>query len=462
MDYLRQLFRVDSIVEINIRDTQYYPAKILQLIGDGHTYKVQYLACFADQELTTPLISVVPVSAMRPLPPLLTDRTFKVQDIVDVMLRGNWIKGCYIATLRGPPDQYVVFVPEHGNIFSYQIRFHGDWLAFPVYGFPIKNEHGKLPGLWVLPISLRPPQPNVPQIAAAEDNHMRREMNLATEHQQDEAYDNSGATWWRRELLGQGAYASVYLATSRNQMHPLTMAVKSALVSKSSSLQREKQIYDNLNGSSPYVIQCYGEETTSNNKGETFYNLLLEYASGGTLCGHIDRLYSYGGRLPESDVKRFTKCILEGIYEIHRHGYVHCDLKPQNVLLVSTDEIGVFVPKIADFGLAKQVGDPDFMGGTLMYMAPETATDDIQDCDCDIWALGCIVYEMLAGSPLWYGYDSTTNELKTSIAYVLPGFPCEISTDARNFLGKCLDKNKKFRWSAEMLLNHAFVDRIHY
>ncbi|XP_050232611.1 uncharacterized protein LOC126681192 [Mercurialis annua] len=172
MNYLRQLFRVDSIVEINIRNAQYYPAKILELIGDGHTYKVQYLARFADQELTTPIISVVPVWAMRPLPPLLTDRSFKVQDIVDVMFKGSWLKGYYIATLRGP-DQYVVFVPEHGNIFSDQIRFHGDWLAFPVYGFPIKSEHDKLPGLKVLPISLRHPQPNVPQIAAAEDNRDR-------------------------------------------------------------------------------------------------------------------------------------------------------------------------------------------------------------------------------------------------------------------------------------------------
>ncbi|XP_050232925.1 mitogen-activated protein kinase kinase kinase 20-like [Mercurialis annua] len=290
---------------------------------------------------------------------------------------------------------------------------------------------------------------------------------LATEHgehQQYKAYDNSGATWWRRELLGQGAYASVYLAISkkpksRNQMRPVTMAVKSAVVSKSSSLQKEKQIYDHLDGSSPYVIQCYGEEITSNHRGETFYNLLLEYASGGTLSSHIERSYSCGSGLPESDVKRFTKCILEGIYEIHRHGYVHCDLKPENVLLVSTDESGVFVPKIADFGLAKKVDDPDFVGGTLMYMAPETTTDNIQDCGCDIWALGCIVYEMLTGSPLWYGYDSTTDELATSIAdrYKLPEMPCEISRDASAFLEKCLAKNKSFRWSAEMLLNHAFM-----
>ncbi|XP_050232610.1 mitogen-activated protein kinase kinase kinase 20-like [Mercurialis annua] len=297
---------------------------------------------------------------------------------------------------------------------------------------------------------------------------LKRKRILAStelgEHQQNKAYDNSGATWWRRELLGEGGYASVYLAISkkpksRNLMRPVTMAVKSAVVSKSSSLLKEKQIFDHLDGSSPYVLQCYGEETTSNSKGETFHNLLLEYASGGTLSSHIERSYSYGGGLPELDVKRFTKCILEGIYEIHRHGYVHCDLKPENVLLVSTDESGVFVPKIADFGLAKKVGDPDFMGGTLMYMAPETATDDIQDCGCDIWALGCIVYEMLTGSPLWYGYDSTTNELMTSIAdrYELPEMPCDISRDARAFLERCLAKNKRFRWSAGMLLNHAFM-----
>ncbi|XP_043808789.1 mitogen-activated protein kinase kinase kinase 20-like [Manihot esculenta] len=287
---------------------------------------------------------------------------------------------------------------------------------------------------------------------------------------EEDTLDNHGVAWWRGPLLGKGGSGSVYLAylkkpKSRNAFYRRVMAVKSADVSSSSLLQKEKEAFNHLHDC-PYIIECYGEETTVSKNGQMVYNLLLEYASGGTLANLIRRSGDCG--LPELDVKRYTRSILKGIDYIHSHDYVHRDLKPENVLLVPSGS-GDFVPKIADFGLAKKVQKTkrrmfdSSIAGTILYMAPETLVDNIQESPSDIWALGCIVYEMFTGKPIW-GLDpnESTEELCKRIVdrFKLPEIPSGISKDGKDFLKGCLVKNHKFRFSIEMLLNHPFVSGI--
>ncbi|XP_050235341.1 mitogen-activated protein kinase kinase kinase 20-like [Mercurialis annua] len=289
---------------------------------------------------------------------------------------------------------------------------------------------------------------------------MKRKFDLNTIMEEEEiqfgSVYNNGVSWLRGSLLGKGGFGSVFIAKLKkldlNTMYRPIMAVKSAEVCESSSLQKEKEIYDDLYDS-PYILQCLGEETTTDQYGRKFYNVLLEYASSGTLASLIKK--SGSGGLPESDVKRYTRFILKGIHYIHSHGYVHCDLKPENILLVSNDGSvdGKFVPKIGDFGLAKKIvknrkfGD-SYTGGTIAYMAPETAADQIQETPCDIWGLGCIVFEMLTGNRVW---DSHAD------SYGFPEIPSQVSKDAKDFLKSCLVKNPAFRFTAEMLLDHQFL-----
>ncbi|WCJ40427.1 mitogen-activated protein kinase kinase kinase 21 [Euphorbia peplus] len=197
------------------------------------------------------------------------------------------------------------------------------------------------------------------------------------------------------------------------------------------------------------------------------YNVLLEYASQGSLADLIKR--SRGSGLPELDVRRYTKCILKGIDYIHNNGYVHCDLKPDNVLLVSDENSESFVPKIADFGLAKRSAksnrmkfDPN-IGGTALYMAPETVIDGVREPPCDIWALGCIVYEMLTGNKAWNPKPDMSNDdilEKISDRCELPKIPPNISEEGKGFLKGCLVRNPVFRFTAGMLLIHPFVSGI--
>ncbi|PON75754.1 Serine/threonine protein kinase [Parasponia andersonii] len=280
--------------------------------------------------------------------------------------------------------------------------------------------------------------------------------------------------WVRGENVGRGSFATISIATyvsdhhsnDHNQLLPPLLAVKSSELCSSDSLKNEKQVLDAIGSSTPsyycpHIIRCFGEEQTVE-KGQKFHNLLLEFASGGSLT---DQLKKYGGRLPEPDVRRYTTEILKGISVVHSKGFVHCDLKLENILLFDDG-----VAKIADFGLAKETGPIKKPGGqtgmrceirgTPLYMAPESVNANEYEPPCDIWALGCVVAEMVTGKPAWdHKPGSNIWKLLMRIAGddELPEIPEELSDDGKDFLSKCFVKDPRKRWTAEMLLNHPFV-----
>ncbi|XP_057787180.1 mitogen-activated protein kinase kinase kinase 20-like [Salvia miltiorrhiza] len=259
--------------------------------------------------------------------------------------------------------------------------------------------------------------------------------------------------WFRGEKLGHGSFAQVNLAIPRSQSsfpQPL-MAVKSCGVYLSSSLVNEKFILEELKDC-PEIIRCYGDSYSCEN-GEKLYNVLLEYASGGSLA---DKLKFSGDRtLPEPQVRRYTKALLRGLHYIHKFGYVHCDVKLQNILLSSDGSV-----KIADFGLAKRAGGAAAGGelrGTPMYMSPEMVAGSEQGAPADVWALGCVVAEMASGSPAWSCSDVAALLMRIGVGDEVPEIPGALSAEGRDFLEKCFVKDPRARWTAEMLLNHPFV-----
>ena len=300
----------------------------------------------------------------------------------------------------------------------------------------------------------------------------RRRRGIETSH---------GVTWIRRHKLGQGGYASVYSATSRaaapvvfldgngaSSVMPSEFAVKSAEISESSSLRTELEIYSRLNSSS-YLVRCYGDEITKSDDGKLYYNLLLEKCCGGSL---VSRIRNFGGvGLPENEVRSYTRDIVRGLCYIHHRGYVHCDIKPDNILLVPTC-CDSFRAKIGDFGLAKEAyydKGCSGMRGTCQYISPESVTHKTQCWVSDIWALGCVVTEMITGKLLWCEEseeeeeeeeESDMKDLLRRIAcgYELPElFLSKISEQGRDFCKRCLDRDINERWSAPMLLRHPFL-----
>ncbi|XP_059658757.1 mitogen-activated protein kinase kinase kinase 2-like [Cornus florida] len=154
-------------------------------------------------------------------------------------------------------------------------------------------------------------------------------------------------------------------------------------------------------------------------------------------------------------------------------GYVHCDIKPHNILLVSEDTKSFIIPrlnlkrdkeiaKIADFGLAMKIGKKRSpkLRGTAMYLAPESVRHQEYQPHSDIWAFGCTVLQLITGTSPWHCEPHTQPcDLLYHIGWgkKLPEIPSWVSKEAKDFLEKCLVDDPKSRWSADMLLGHSFV-----
>ncbi|KAJ6774393.1 MITOGEN-ACTIVATED PROTEIN KINASE KINASE KINASE 20 [Salix purpurea] len=257
--------------------------------------------------------------------------------------------------------------------------------------------------------------------------------------------------WVRGQCIGSGSSSRVHLATLKQ--HPLVVAVKSCAESDTSLLENEREVVAEL-GYCPQIIQYFGHSHTVEENNEHLYNLLLEYASGGSLSQKLNK----AGCFQERDVKDYARSILEGLRHIHAKGFVHCDLKLENILLFENEEV-----KIADFGLAKKAGKAQGRAeirGTPLYMAPESVNDNEYESGVDIWALGCVVIEMLTGKPAWNckpGTNMFVLLIRIGKGDESPQIPEELSQQGKDFLSKCFVKDPARRWTAEMLLEHPFV-----
>ncbi|XP_074267454.1 mitogen-activated protein kinase kinase kinase 18-like [Silene latifolia] len=248
------------------------------------------------------------------------------------------------------------------------------------------------------------------------------------------------------KLIGRGSSADVSLGWA----HPSgdVVAVKYAPLSRSSALEKEVEIHSSLK--CDQIIEYKGNEVTLEN-GQFFYNIFMEYASGGTL---IDVIQNKGGGLSESKIQRYTRDILRGLEYVHSKGIVHCDIKGANILVTSG---GV---KIGDFGCSKWVSSVGEIVGTPMYMAPEVARGEQQGYPADVWALGCTVLEMATGLPPWVNISQDPISALYWIGFTgaLPDIPGFLSDGVKDFLDKCLKRDPKERWSVTQLLKHPFFN----
>ncbi|KAL3819782.1 hypothetical protein ACJIZ3_005687 [Penstemon smallii] len=274
--------------------------------------------------------------------------------------------------------------------------------------------------------------------------------------------------WTRGEILGKGGFAFVSKAKTHqergheNRPLPPIIAVKSARVSESKPLLKEKELLDQFKAC-PCILRCYGDDHTTEN-GQQLYNILLEYASGGCLA---DRITDKG--LPEHVVKHHVKSMLTALGHIHKMGYVHCDVKPHNVLIVKEGTNQDEVAKLADFGSAKksrptteeEQEDGGFRG-TVLYAAPESISLQEYLPESDVWALGCTVLHMLTGKAPWK-FDKKAQAkdvlFKIGCSNDIPEIPTgkKISEEAKDFVRKCLVKDPRARWRVDMLLDHPFL-----
>jgi eukaryotic-like serine/threonine-protein kinase len=221
--------------------------------------------------------------------------------------------------------------------------------------------------------------------------------------------------------LGSGGMGEVYRA--RDSKLGRDVAIKilpshfTADLERRARFAREARLLATLNH--PHIGAIYGLEESD---GVTA--LVLELVEGPTLADRLAR-----GPLPIAEALAIARQIAEALDAAHEKGVVHRDLKPANIVLQSaTNAAGVASgearAKVLDFGLAKTLsvaGDSDgrtetFEGtadgrilGTPAYMSPEQARGQAIDKRTDIWAFGCVLFEMLAGRRAFEGRRSRTH-----------------------------------------------------
>jgi Tol biopolymer transport system component len=270
----------------------------------------------------------------------------------------------------------------------------------------------------------------------------------ALDHAKGELVGRSLGTYEVRALLGVGGMGEVYRAYDKALCREVAIKVLPPAFAADpqwrARLEREARILATLNN--PHVGAIYGIEEADDVRA-----LVLELIEGETLAERIARLGQDGG-LPAEDVLAIARQIIDALGTAHQKGIVHRDLKPANIKISPDGTV-----KVLDFGLAKAASPdssrPDLAEsregvilGTAAYMSPEQARGQSVDRRSDVWAFGCVLYEMLTGRLAFPG--ETSSDMIARILGSEPDWsaiPTATPAHLRRLLRRCLVKDQQRR-----------------
>ncbi|MHB8656277.1 MAG: protein kinase domain-containing protein [Terriglobia bacterium] len=279
--------------------------------------------------------------------------------------------------------------------------------------------------------------------------------------------------------LGAGGMGEVYRARDTKLGREVALKVLPAAFASDADrmarFQREAQVLASLNH--PNIASIYGLEESGSTRA-----LVMELVEGQTLAERIAGAHpltrpSSGGSpspqgrgagdegvrpspLPLDETLTIAKQIAEALEFAHERGIIHRDLKPANVKVTHDGAV-----KVLDFGLAKALSTEDsgtnisnsptisiaatqagMILGTAAYMSPEQAKGKTVDRRADIWAFGCVLYEMLTGKKAFEG--ETTSDVLAAVIRAEPDWnelPQDTPPSIRKLLRRCLQKDPKQR-----------------
>ena len=269
--------------------------------------------------------------------------------------------------------------------------------------------------------------------------------------------------------IGAGGMGEVYQALdTRLGRHVAIKALPDLVAAdpeRIARFEREAQVLASLNH--PHIGAIYGIEVAD--AGKSRY-LILEFVDGESLAGRLAR-----GALPFDEAVTLARQMVDALEAAHEKGIVHRDLKPANLMLTTEGQL-----KVLDFGLARVVdADPGASAansptltfaatqvgvvlGTAAYMSPEQAKGRVADRRSDVWAFGCVFFEMLSGKRVFDAED-----ISETLAAVLRGdpewsaLPGDLPPGIRVLLKRCLERDRKLRIpeiaTVRFLLNDALA-----
>uniref|UniRef100_A0A4W5MN58 Serine/threonine-protein kinase n=1 Tax=Hucho hucho TaxID=62062 RepID=A0A4W5MN58_9TELE len=253
------------------------------------------------------------------------------------------------------------------------------------------------------------------------------------------------------EVLGSGQFGIVYGGKHRKTGRDVAIKIIDKMrfpTKQESQLRNEVAILQNLHHPGIVNLECMFETP------ERVF-VVMEKLHGDMLEMILS---SEKSKLPERLTKFLVTQILVALRHLHFKNIVHCDLKPENVLLASAEPFPQV--KLCDFGFARIIGEKSFrrsVVGTPAYLAPEVLRSKGYNRSLDMWSVGVIVYVSLSGT-FPFNEDEDINDQIQNAAFMYPPNPWkEISGEATDLINNLLQVKMRKRYSVDKSLSHPWL-----
>uniref|UniRef100_A0A8C7UHV6 Serine/threonine-protein kinase n=1 Tax=Oncorhynchus mykiss TaxID=8022 RepID=A0A8C7UHV6_ONCMY len=253
------------------------------------------------------------------------------------------------------------------------------------------------------------------------------------------------------EVLGSGQFGIVYGGKHRKTGRDVAIKIIDKMrfpTKQESQLRNEVAILQNLHHPGIVNLECMFETP------ERVF-VVMEKLHGDMLEMILS---SEKSKLPERLTKFLVTQILVALRHLHFKNIVHCDLKPENVLLASAEPFPQV--KLCDFGFARIIGEKSFrrsVVGTPAYLAPEVLRSKGYNRSLDMWSVGVIVYVSLSGT-FPFNEDEDINDQIQNAAFMYPSNPWkDISGEATDLINNLLQVKMRKRYSVDKSLSHPWL-----
>lgn len=246
-------------------------------------------------------------------------------------------------------------------------------------------------------------------------------------------------------IIGRGGMSTVWLAHDVEQQRDVAVKILKPEYTENEEFRarfrNEASAAQDLD--SPNVVRTYDSgEVEDPDNGTVFCYIIMEYIRGESLADVLSRESS----LPQNLALDVLTQTAAGLKAIHEAGLVHRDIKPGNLLITSDGFV-----KITDFGIAKAAAAvpltrTGMVVGTAQYVSPEQAQGDQVGPASDVYSLGVVGFEMLAGYRPFSG-ESTVSVAIKHISETPPELPEEIDPNLRELIKVCLRKSPRTRYA---------------
>ncbi|XP_076835328.1 serine/threonine-protein kinase D3 isoform X1 [Brachyhypopomus gauderio] len=332
------------------------------------------------------------------------------------------------------------------------LHIHNPALAASGVGPEVAHSWEKAIRQALMPVPVTP-QPSVGTAAGQGKDHKDLSISISVSNSQIQENVDISSIYqiFADEVLGSGQFGIVYGGKHRKTGRDVAIKVIDKMrfpTKQESQLRNEVAILQNLHHPGIVNLECMFETT------ERVF-VVMEKLHGDMLEMILS---SEKSRLPERITKFLVTQILVALRHLHFKNIVHCDLKPENVLLASAEPFPQV--KLCDFGFARIIGEKSFrrsVVGTPAYLAPEVLRSKGYNRSLDMWSVGVIIYVSLSGTFPFNEDEDINDQIQNAAFMYPPTLWKEISSEATDLINNLLQVKMRKRYSVDKTLSHPWL-----